>query len=89
MKTVTYTEIGWHELEQLVKEHLGVEDWSFVADVECGNDSQHTFEINWRNVIEQWKEYGESQWTRPNYYIARLIEMCVIPEGNVLVTVCW
>lgn len=104
MKTVTYTEIDSYELEGLIKEHLGIDYDGFVADLECGNDSKHTFdmaiykfggenndqfETGYRHEIKEYEEYGENQYARPAYYIAKLVEKGVLPEGKILVSVCW
>lgn len=102
MKQETYTVIDSYELEQLVGEHLGDSDFNFVADVECGNDSEHALdlrvrplsngsELGWRKEIEEWEQRNyQSSYVRPRYYLAKLIEKGILPaEHPFLITVCW
>lgn len=45
MKKTVYIEMDYYEFEELVEKHFGVKNYEFVADIECGNDSSHTFNI--------------------------------------------
>jgi hypothetical protein len=93
-KTVTYFEVEEREFERFVKEIYG-HDYSFVADVECGNDSEHSFPVR-KSEIDEWdaarletfKQTGRYDWLVHTLF-QDLVNRDLIPEGNYLVSVSW
>ena len=45
VRQLTTIEIDYGAFEDLVKERYGVASYSFVASQECGNDTQHVWDI--------------------------------------------
>jgi len=90
----TYFEVDWHDFEDLVKKVYG-QDYEFVADQECGNDSSHTFSASSKELdeyeaerVKEFKDTGEY-----NYLAGELFnDLCrqgKIEEGSYIVNVCW
>lgn len=104
MKQVLYNVYDWNEFEDLVLQHFG-QPYSFVVDMECGNDSEHkTYAAletepvpgsNKAKLAEYEKQDIERFKTtgRGSYLYGRLVQDMVnrqlIPPGHYLVTVCW
>lgn len=95
MEKVFYIVMDDQEFNDLVKKTYN-QDYEFVADMECGNDTQHTFEdinINPLSEYEQ-EEIAEFKSSGDTNYSARtlLTDMYingVVEPGNYLITVCW
>ncbi len=91
----TVYKVDCSDLEQFVREVYAVEDYSFVAKQECGNDSQHRFHVD--AVMDKWdiKEAealrgGKVESGMSNHTI--LQTLCVdghIKPGEYIVDVCW
>lgn len=103
MRTVSYMEMSYGELEELVKETYKVEEYEFVAQQECGNDSSHTFEVKaepWdvNNILgkyaldkfEEWIQSKGHKGEYMNYIIMQaLVNDGVLSAGHYLIQVCW
>lgn len=93
VKEVTYYEMNWHTFEDLVKLVYGHE-FEFVADIECGNDSDHTFSGNGELSDYEVKELNKFKETGEYSYISRtllnaLISLQILKPGMYLITVSW
>lgn len=90
MKKVTYFEMRYDEVDELISEAYGI-DFEFVPCEEAGNDSQHTFSVEPKPL----GEYNRSKLERKNYdFMTRslLCDLChqdKIDAGNYLVKVSW
>lgn len=91
IKTVSYYEIDYSDLEKLVNSYFGLdEDYNFVETIECGNDSTYTFDVK-RSDATAFPLTGEWYYSYSATHTA-LGHLCadgVIPEGMYLVHVCW
>jgi hypothetical protein len=97
MKKKTIIEMGWTELEKLVKEHYGF-DYDFVAGEEASNDSVTKFTVAARMdgmESEEWDRIeiskGHPSTTQYNAYIllGKLAEDGHLEPGEYLIRVCW
>ena len=79
---------------KFIKEQYG-QNFNFVCDEECSNDSQHEYEVEKEELdeynIEKLNKFKE---TGKHLYLIRIIltDMCnneLIKEGTYLVDVCW
>lgn len=84
----------WHAFERLVKRHYG-QDFDFVADEECGNDSDHRFHMP-KYPLDKWEaeRLAEFKATGRGTFLSRtllqdLVNRDVIPEGTYLIQVSW
>lgn len=97
MKKVSVIEIEYHELEEIVKRVYGATKYSFVATEECGNDSNHTFEVNEKEPLDEFEtediaEFIEKKGlkTYVNYTLFKdLVNRGELEPGQYLVNVCW
>lgn len=95
MKKVTYIECEYHEIENLVIDHLGLEDYEFPCIQESSNDTSHTFRIDGK-ISKYDEEYlkkilSTKKATPFSNYIL-MNELCrrgVIEPGEYLVNVSW
>ena len=96
MKTKTVIEMSDSELDELVHEKLGFENYEFVAVEECDNESCHQFKIDGdlsrhassKEYLARWECGTFVHYS--NYII--LNKLCAdrhIPPGNYLITVSW
>jgi hypothetical protein len=96
--TKTVHTIDYYDLERLVNETYGFTDWSFVANEECGNDSDHELNSSDKYVYDgereelaEWAEgddvYGLQY--RTDLIVFGLAEKGLIPKGDILVRVSW
>jgi hypothetical protein len=85
---VEYYELTYRDFEKLVREVYGPEAgrYEFVADMECGNDSQHSFTTESYHGVNS-PDFSKSYITAD--IIAHLASIGEIPEGEYLITVCW
>jgi hypothetical protein len=95
VKKTVFIEMDYYEFEELVEKHFGRNDYEFVADVECGNDSSHTFNIK-KEPLDTWgrKEFDEWKLTGKGRYLAshiltELVNMGILDEGEYLINVSW
>ena len=98
MQTVTVHKVTDSDFEQEVKDFFGVEDYSFQAAEEAGNDTVHEFDVSlladesdWnRNQVEMWLE-------SPRHYLPpsarlllnRLARAERIPAGKYLISISY
>lgn len=95
MRKVEYFEVDCYDFEELVKEIYGDKEFSFVADQEASNDSQHTFAIDGKldeyDVLDI-AEIKEEKIVKTFSSGRILNDLCskgIIPAGNYLISVCW
>lgn len=91
VSTPTYR-VGYSAFNQFVQEYFG-QEYHFVADQECGNDSTHEFYVTegenfFEEDIKQFEETGKYR-----YLAGSILEyLCFneeIPAGTWIVEVCW
>jgi hypothetical protein len=94
MKTVTVHEMDDNEFDELVLTRYG-HDFAFAADRECGNDTQHRFEVQ-RKPLDEWEQADLDKFTTSGEgsFLARmllkdLVNQQVLPEGIYLINVSW
>ncbi len=88
--------VDYGDFESFINRVYGIEDWSFVADQECGNDSSHRFcpdgELSEYDKGDI-KDWVDSDGADGCYMAHRLLDDCVrqrlIPAGVYIVEVCW
>jgi hypothetical protein len=97
MEKKTMFTCDYNEFERLVVETFKVDQdyYEFVADMECGNDSGHEFNVKKEPLgkyeqedLDKWLAGSGQGWMTHNL----IQEMCnrgVIEEGNYLISVCW
>lgn len=91
--TKTYHELCYFELERLVQLIYG-QKWSFVADIECGNDSVHTFGVDGDNEeydqkkLDIFKSGSHVGWIA-GVLLNDLAAQGVIPKGEWMISVSW
>lgn len=93
--TVTIKDSQWDEF---IQDQYGVDDYSFVADQECGNDSEHRFDMT-IGVDDEIDEYDAERLEEfkdgkfPSYITSTLFEDLVRREvlepAIYYVSVCW
>ncbi len=94
-KKIEIIVVDYGDFEEMVQKVYGQKDYSYVADVECGNDCEHLYGgINGRvseSEDADLKEFLETGQT--NYYARILLEdLCRqkhINHGNYLIKVWW
>lgn len=85
MKTVTYTEIEYDELDSLIDSVLEVEDFSVAADLEASNDSRSNL-----GTVEDMAKYNLIDWSLTHRYVYQLAKKGFIPsEYPILINICW
>lgn len=97
MKKIQVIEIEYYEFEQIVKRVYGATKYSFVATEECGNDSDHSFDVSNKEALDEWEmksiaEFIEKKGlkTYVNYTLFKdLVNRDELEPGQYLVTVCW
>lgn len=90
MKKKTVFEVEYHELEQLIHEKLGWEDYDFVAAEECDNDSSHSFSVNGDVDEDEITSLEKGEYLYHNQAILDyLCKLGHIEAGDYLVEVCW
>jgi len=94
VKKVLYCAMEYGEFEDLVKKEYG-QDYEFVPDIECGNDSDHSYSIE-KEELDSWdaKSIEEFKSTGKYSFMARrllqdLVNNDKLPEGDFLITVSW
>lgn len=98
-----YYELDYYDFGNIVKDFYGVKDYEFVADVECGNDSDHEYNAKPYDLTT---EYGQKMaecgrrdiekfinTNRYSYIASTLLRDLVtkgaLPQGRYLINVCW
>jgi hypothetical protein len=92
---VSYWELDWHDFEQIVQEVYSVTDYDFVSDVECYNDSEHSYSTDltyWDSSDDDTlKDFvqGKEYYSIARVLIQDLARKELIPKGNILISVSW
>lgn len=99
MKVKTVIEMDYSELEDIVNKHYklkGESKYSFVATAECGNDSDHSFNVPRTKPLDKWaqkniQELKEGRY--PSYcnhdILQDLVNNGVLAPGEYLIRVSW
>jgi hypothetical protein len=92
--TVTRFEVDCYDFDDFVKEIYG-QEYEFVPDIECGNDSQHSFTAK-KSVLNKWdlEKLNKFSKTGEYSYLAHalftdLVNRDILPEGDYLIRVSW
>lgn len=87
--------VEYGDLEEFITKVYGLKEWSFVADQECGNDSQHSFDVDGKVEeydLEEIKEFQEKK-VQSQFLTPVLLNDCcakgLIEKGEYLIRVCW
>ena len=96
MKLVTepYYNLDCYEFNDLVKKTYG-HQYDFIADMECGNDTSHTFKMKKEPLFDFDKDdLAEFIKTGRYSYLYHtifqdLVNRDILPEGNYIIEVCW
>jgi hypothetical protein len=97
--TSSYHKIEYGDFESIVQAVYD-QEYEFVADVECGNDSEHSFtDVTKgsldkygpydRQTLEEFKSIGKYGYGTARILLNDLVDQELIPEGNYLITVSW
>lgn len=96
MKKQTVIEMPYDELEALVQQTYNLQEWSFVADQEMGNDSAKTFVIKGKEPLDTYDAEKLTEFmANPinNWMTSRLLQDLVnrdkLEPGKYLIEVCW
>ena len=93
--TKTIHEIDYNAFDNVIKSVYG-QEFCFVADRECGNDSTHSLgtfkkqdlEDYAQREIAKFVETGDSYWLSGTL-AQDLVNKGYFPEGEIIVDVCW
>lgn len=96
IKTITAHEVNSYELERFIKEHYpAAKMYSFVADQEARNDSQHRFRVK-KEPLDEYDQKrvadfsaGQVEAQMTSCLLSDLCNRDLIPEGTYVVSVCW
>lgn len=93
--------MDYNELQKLIHEKFGFTEYDFVSVEECGNDSEHSFDVDGKldkfdkETLSQW-ENGNPQMRGKKYVhysnSVLLNALCfhgIIEPGEYIVEVCW
>jgi len=94
----TYFTIEYSDFESIIRKEYKQKDYEYVADVECGNDSEQSYEV--RDGDKYFDEYEQEQIEKfkedqlQTSYMAETLlnDMCrrgKIKPGSYLISVCW
>lgn len=94
-KHVSYYEVDWHDLENLIHKTYNV-DYDFQADMGCGNDSSHDFNIK-EGALDNWDRDRLKDFIDTNgrkIYMTRVLleDMCnkgILSPGNYLIQISY
>jgi hypothetical protein len=99
-KQETYYILSYEELDDLINQHFGKEEFSSVAAYEWSNDACHANEVSIQELEES--KFAQSElkefMQHPNipqypvhwsYLLADLAKRGEVPEGNYLIEVSW
>lgn len=97
VQTRTIHKVSWSDLERLVNDTYGFGgEWDFVANEECGNDSDHSFSTERKLMSFQEESLAKfvagDPWALQfdtNTIITDLANRGLIPHGEYLVGVSW
>jgi hypothetical protein len=90
-KQKSYIEVDYKELEKFVHEvYPQFSEYSFVANEECGNDSQHSFRVDGKISEYDKQMFENAKWGPANYILLnKLCEDGHISPGEYLIKVSW
>lgn len=95
MKKVSYIELDYGELEDLIKKTYG-HSYEFVAQEELMNDMSKTYSVK-KEVLEQWDQEdldgfitsGRIKNWRTHTILTDLANKGIIEEGDYLINISW
>ena len=76
-------------LEKLIQKEYNYKDYSFCADQECGNDSQHSFNVELNAVSYYERTEMLSGCFTTGSILNDLCDRGIIKKGKYLIKVCW
>lgn len=97
MKKKLMIEMDYDEFENIVTNQYKVNDYSFVATEECGNDSDHTFSVSGIEPLDKYETEKLLEFIEKNggtCYVNHtlfqdLVNKGVLEPGEYIVKVCW
>jgi hypothetical protein len=69
----TTVEMDYCDFEELVKGHYGVADYSFVAEMECGNDTQHVWHVKVPGELDEFDQEELVEFADPDHERGRIL----------------
>lgn len=88
--------VDYYDFQEFVKEHLGIDNYEFVQDEECSNDSSHRFsvkeELNGydKKAAQSILEGEKQRWGfNARAILNALYLKGAIKPGNYTITACW
>lgn len=91
----TYCIVNYSDFDEFVNKVYKI-NYNFVAQQECGNDSDHSFPNVTGNILDSDKEDAEKlrKGEKPSWFSTGLLLDCLcadgyIPPGHYLIKVCW
>lgn len=91
----TFYCLQYGDFEDLVKKQYKQYDYNFVADIECGNDTDHTYSgitglIDGYNAGKLYKFKKTGEYVRlAEGLLQDLVRRGTLPAGDYLISVCW
>lgn len=90
----TYVQMSHGDFEELVRATYGRTDYKYV--IECGNDFDRTYENIYKKDLDEYQLRGLEKFMTIGKYsfldytlIQDLVNKGLLPEGNILIQVCW
>jgi hypothetical protein len=89
-RTVSTHFVDYSDLEAFIAQVYGVE-FSFAADQECSNDSEHRFEVDGQYDQDEFSDFLTSPYS---FFMAQTVldKLCAdkrIEPGCYVIEVCW
>lgn len=93
IRTKTYFEVDYRDIEKQICETFHKEEFSAVDDLEAGNDSSHTVEVDGKvnkydaEKLKRWQENHEPFMLR--ILMNELCRLGILPKGDYLIIISW
>lgn len=94
--TKTVHSVDYNDFEQAVKDYYGVDDYSFPADVECGNDVAITTGDIVKTPLDEYEQEDLDDFRTTGEYcciyqtlLQDMVNNDVAPEGDYVIEVSW
>ena len=90
IEIVTFLKVDYSEIEEIINEHYGFDDYSLASAEEVGNDVLLQWNID--GVVDEYDAEqivarAESYYTRA--YLNDLAQQGIIPKGEYLIDISW
>lgn len=95
-ETKTIHSVDYSDFEQAVKDYYGVDDYSFPADAECGNDVAITTYVTVKTPLNEYEQEDLSDFRTTGEYcciyqtlLQDMVNNGVAPEGDYVINISW